>query len=212
MNRLPDSTKVYPRSNDTQTIYLKNVVNHPNIRIGDYTIYNDFKNDPRDFQKNNVLYHFPGSWDKLTIGKFCSVACGARFLMNISNHTLKSLSTYPFPLFGEEWSHDLKLGQTWDFRGDIVVGNDVWIGYEAVILSGVTIGDGAIIGTRALVNKDVQPYTIVGGMPAKPIRKRYPDSIIEVLLSLKWWNWPEERIQKALPFIQTGDIESLQKV
>lgn len=161
-------TKLYPRTGDRQTIYLKNAITDPNIQVGDYTMYNDFVNDPTKFQQNNVLYHYPVNQDKLIIGKFCSIACGAKFLFNSANHTQRSLSTYPFPLFFEEWGLDIKkVATAWDNKGDIIIGNDVWIGYEAVIMAGVTIGDGAIIGTRAIVTKDVPPYTIVGGGAGK---------------------------------------------
>lgn len=202
--------KIYPRTGDTQTIYLKNVITNPNIIVGDYTMYNDFVNDPRDFQKNNVLYHYPINHDRLVIGKFCSIACGAKFIFTSANHTLKSLSTYPFPLFFEEWGLDkADVADSWDNKGDIVVGNDVWIGYEAVIMSGVTIGDGAIIGTRAVVTKDVQPYTIVGGVPAKPIRKRFSDDIVASLLEIKWWEWETEKIKRNISAIQNGCIDEL---
>lgn len=188
---------IYPRSGDKETVYLKNVVTDPNIHIGDYTIYNDFVHDPRDFEKNNVLYHYPINGDRLIIGKFCSIACGAKFIFNSANHTLSSISTYPFPIFFEEWDLDVKnITKAWANKGDIVIGNDVWIGYEAVIFPGVTIGDGAVIGTRALVTKDVPPYTIVGGVPAKPIRKRFDPETIDLLLKTKWWDWPKERIAK----------------
>ena len=189
--------KLYPRTNDKQTIYLKYAISNPNITVGEYTMYNDFENDPTLFEKNNVLYHYPINKDKLVIGKFCSIACGAKFLFTSANHTMKSLSTYPFPLFFEEWGLDKKdVTKSWDNKGDIIIGNDVWIGYEAVILSGVTIGDGAIIGTRALVTKDVPPYTIVGGMPAKIIRKRFEEETINLLLEKKWWNWSREKMRK----------------
>ncbi|MEG0453299.1 MAG: CatB-related O-acetyltransferase [Coprobacillus sp.] len=201
---------VYPRTGDKQTIYLKNVISNPNIIIGDYTMYNDFVNDPIHFEQNNVLYHFPINQDKLIIGKFCSIACGAKFIFTSANHSLKSLSTYPFPLFFEEWSLDKKeVIQAWDNKGDIVIGNDVWIGYEAIIMSGVTIGDGAIIGTRAIVTKDVPPYTIVGGIPAKPIRKRFSDKTISTLLELKWWNWSSKKITDNIEAIKTGKLERL---
>jgi len=141
--------KIYPRTGDTQTVYLKNVITESGIEIGDYTIYNDFVNDPRDFEKNNVLYHYPINGDKLKVGKFCSIACGAKFLFTSANHKMHSISTYPFPIFFEEWGLDVtNITSAWDNKGDIVIGNDVWIGYEAIVLSGVTIGDGAIIGTR----------------------------------------------------------------
>lgn len=202
--------KIYPRTGDTQTIYLKNVITNPNITVGDYTMYNDFVNDPRDFQKNNVLYHYPINHDRLIIGKFCSIACGAKFIFTSANHTLKSLSTYPFPLFFEEWGLDkADVADSWDNKGDIVVGNDVWIGYEAVIMSGVTIGDGAIIGTRAVVTKDIPPYTIVGGVPAKPIRKRFADDIVASLLEIKWWEWETEKIKRNISAIQNGYIDEL---
>lgn len=200
--------KICPRSRDTETIYLKNVIHNPNIIVGDYTMYNDSAKDPTDFERNNVLYHYPINQDKLIIGKFCSIACGAKFLFNSANHNLSSLSTYPFPIFFEEWDLDAKdVTDAQDNKGDIVIGNDVWIGYEAVILAGVTIGDGAVIGTRAVVTKDVPPYTIVGGVPAKPIRKRFPEGTIELLLKLKWWDWTEERIRQHLSEIQSGNVE-----
>ncbi len=202
--------KTYPRKGDTQTVYLKNVITESGIEIGDYTMYNDFVNDPRDFEKNNVLYHYPINGDKLKVGKFCSIACGAKFLFTSANHTMHSISTYPFPIFFEEWGLDVtNITSAWDNKGDIVIGNDVWIGYEAVVLSGVTIGDGAIIGTRAVVTKDVPPYTIVGGIPAKPIRKRFSDEVISKLLELQWWNWPENRIKENIDAIQSGRIKDL---
>ena len=153
--------KIYPRTGDTQTVYLKNVIANDRIKVGDYT--------------------------------------------------MSSLSTYPFPIFFEEWGLDIKeITSAWDNKGDIVIGNDVWIGFEAVILSGVTIGDGAIIGTRAVVTKDVPPYTIVGGVPAKPIRKRFSDGVISELLKVQWWNWSENRIKKNIAAIQSGRIEDLE--
>ena len=206
---VPDSAKIYPRSGDTQIVYLKNVVKNSQIKIGDFTIYNDFVHDPRDFQKNNVLYHYPINQDKLVIGKFCSIACGAKFLMNSANHTLHSLSTYTFPLFYEAWPQEICPAAAWDNKGDIVVGNDVWIGYEAVILAGVTIGDGAIIGARAVVTRDVPPYTIVGGVPAKPIRKRFAEKDIASLLAIKWWDWPAKKLAAHLPDVQSGSIAAL---
>lgn len=202
--------QIYPRTGDRETVYLKNVVTDPNITVGDYTMYNDFVNDPRLFERNNVLYHYPVNRDRLVIGKFCSIACGARFLFTSANHNLRSLSTYPFPLFFEEWGLDkADVTDAWDNRGDIVVGNDVWIGYETVVLSGVTIGDGAIIGTRAVVTKDVPPYTIIGGVPARPIRKRFDDRTIAALLALRWWDWPRERIARNISAIQAGRIDLL---
>ena len=200
----------YPRTNDFQTIYLHSFIKSPNIIVGDYTIYNDFVNDPTLFEKNNVLYHYPINKDRLIIGKFCSIACGSKFLFNSANHTLKSLANYTFPLFFEEWGLDKKdVASAWDNKGDITIGNDVWIGYEAVIMSGVHIGDGAIIASRAIVTKDVPPYTIVGGTPAKEIRLRFDADTIAQLQKLQWWNWPIEKIRSNLPLIMNGEIDKL---
>ena len=204
--------KIYPRTNDRETVYLKNVIKNPNILVGDFTMYNDFVHDPQQFEKNNVLYHYPINHDKLIIGKFCSIACGAKFLFTSANHTQSSLSTYPFPIFFEEWGLDVQnITSAWDNKGDIMIGNDVWIGYETVIMSGVTIGDGAIIASRAVVTKDVPPYTIVGGVPAKTIRKRFSDDDIEALQKMKWWDWPIEQIQAHISEIQTGKMEELKR-
>ena len=173
-------------------------------------MYNDFVRDPRDFEKNNVLYHFPINRDRLIMGKFCSIACGAKFLFTSANHTQKSLSTYPFPIFFDEWDLDVEdITSAWDRKGDIIIGNDVWIGYEAVIMSGVTIGDGAIIGARSVVTKDIPPYTIVGGVPARQIRRRFSEETIAALLELKWWNWPREKIARKIEAIKNGDMKAL---
>ena len=203
-------TKIYPRTGDKQTIYLKAVIKDPLIEVGDYTIYNDFVADPLLFEKNNVLYHYPIHREELIIGKFCSIACGTKFLFNCANHTLKSLSTYTFPLFYEEWELEKSnITTAWDNKGDIVIGNDVWIGYEAVIMAGVHIGDGAIIAARAVVTKDVPPYTIVGGTPAKEIRKRFDAEVIEQLLILKWWDWSTDKIHQCLPYIAESKLDEL---
>ena len=200
--------KIYPREGDRETVYLKNVVTDPGIQVGEFTMYNDFVHDPREFEKKNVLYHYPVNKEKLVIGKFCSIACGAKFLFNSANHTLSSFSTYPFPIFFDEWGLEKSdVAAAWDRKGDIMIGNDVWIGYEAVILAGVTIGDGAVIGARAVVTKDVPPYDIVGGVPARVIRSRFPEETVKALLRLKWWDWPAERIQEKLAEIREGRFE-----
>lgn len=205
--------KIYPRTNDFQTIYLNSVISNPYISVGEYSIYNDFVNGPTLFEQNNVLYHYPINHDRLVIGKFCSIACGAKFIFTSANHTLSSLATYTFPLFYEEWDLEKKdVTSAWDNKGDIVIGNDVWIGYEAVILSGVHIGDGAIIGTRSVVTKDVLPYTVVAGSPAKEIKKRFNDGTINKLQRSKWWDWPYDKIQCSLPYIMNGEIGKIIKI
>ena len=202
--------KLYPRTGDLHTIYLQHAIENPNIQVGAYTMYHEFAYDPTLFEKNNVLYQYPINHDRLIIGKFCSIASGVRFLFNSANHALGSLSTYPFPLFYEEWGLTPdQVTRAWDNKGDIVVGNDVWIGYQAVVLAGVCIGDGAIIGACAVVTNDVPPYTIVGGVPARPIRKRFPQQTIDRLQSLRWWDWPEERIANNLEALIDGRLEAL---
>lgn len=203
--------KIYPIEGDTQTVYLNAVISKPSIKVGDYTIYNSLKDDPRNFETNNVLYHYNPPFDEqLVIGKFCAIASDVKFIFNAANHTLKSLSTYTFPEFFEEWGYKVdNITEAFDTKGDIIIGNDVWIGYDARILAGVTIGDGAIIGTNAIVTKDIPPYAIVGGVPAKIIKYRFDEETIGKLLSLKWWNWSKEILKKAIPIIQKGNIEIL---
>lgn len=189
---------------------MQAAITRPNILVGDYTIYNDFRSDPREFEKNNVLYQYPVNHDRLIIGKFCSIACGATFIFNSANHRQDSLSSYTFPLFYEEWQLDKsQVASAWDNKGDIVIGNDVWIGYEATILSGVEIGDGAIIGAKAVVTKDVPPYSVVGGVPAKQIKQRFDSETIQRLRQLKWWDWSQEKIRQAIPYLKNGNIDRL---
>ena len=153
---------------------------------------------------------YPRPHDKQTV-YLKDVITGAEFLFTSGNHSMQSLSTYTFPIFFDEWGLDAKnICQAWDNKGDIVIGNDVWIGYEAVIMSGVKIGNGAIIGTRAVVTKDVPPYTIVGGVPAKPIRRRFDDATIEKLEVLRWWDWDYEKIKRSIPAIQSGNLAALE--
>ncbi|MBE6021954.1 MAG: CatB-related O-acetyltransferase [Cellulosilyticum sp.] len=205
--------KIYPRSGDNQTVYLNQVITRENIQVGEYTMYNDFFNNPCDFEKNNVLYHYPVNQDKLIIGKYCSIACGAKFIFTSANHSKQSLSNYPFPIFFEEWGlKGEEITRAWDNKGDIVIGNDVWIGYEAIIMQGVTIGDGAIIGTRAVVTKDVPPYGVVGGVPAKLIKKRFDADTIERLLEIQWWNWEAAKVKAYLPAIMEGNVRQLESI
>lgn len=200
----PDPNTIFPIKGVTRTCFLKNIITKPQIIVGDYTYYDD-PHDVYNFEKN-VLYLYGFSEDKLIIGKFCQIATGVRFLTNGGNHPMQGLSTYPFKVFGEAWSSsDLDVVS----KGDIVVGNDVWIGNAATIMQGIHIGDGAIIGTNALVTKDVEPYTIVGGNPAKMIRQRFDDETIQCLMELAWWDWPVEKITKHLDSLVKGDLSSL---
>ncbi|WP_419787107.1 CatB-related O-acetyltransferase [Pseudodesulfovibrio sp.] len=199
---------LFPRSNDTQTCTLKEAVTRDNIIVGDHTYYHDF-DDPLKFQDRNVLYHYQVNHDRLVIGKFCSIAHGAKFLFNGGNHKAEACVNYPFAIFGELWEHELVVNSGWDNKGDIIVGNDVWIGFEALIMPGVTISNGARIGSRAIVTRDVQPYEIVAGSPARPIRKRFPDNEIAMLEEIRWWDWPDERIKHNIPLLIQGDPAAL---
>lgn len=203
----PDPHTIYPIKSVTRTVYLKNIINNPQIIVGDYTYYDDPEN-VHNFEKN-VLYLFEFMGDKLIIGKFCQIATGVRFIMNGSNHAMNGFSTYPFKVFGGEWS---KASLDVKNKGDTLVGNDVWIGNNATIMQGIKIGDGAVIGTNSLVTKDVEPYTIVGGNPAREIRKRFDKETIKFLLELKWWNWDVEKITNHLYLITSGNINELKRI
>ncbi len=204
MIRHPDPNSIFPIEGVKRTCFLKNIITKPQIIVGDYTYYDD-PVDVYNFEKN-VLYLFDFSIDKLIIGKFCQIATGVRFITNGANHPMNGVSTYPFKAFRQSWSN---VPMDVPNKGDIVIGNDVWIGNAVTIMQGVKIGDGAIIGTNALVSRDVEPYTIVGGNPARVIRKRFDDETIDFLLKLAWWNWPIDKITRYADSIATGDIDVL---
>jgi len=202
----PDKDNIFPLENYDRLCFLKNIIKNPNIIVGDYTYYDDFEN-VHNFE-NNVKYHFDFVGDKLIIGKFCMIASDVTFIMNGANHLSQSISSYPFAIFGHGWEDAMKT-KSYHTKGDTIIGNDVCIGHNANIMPGVTIGDGAIIATNATVTKDVEPYTIVGGNPAKPIKKRFSNSEIEYLLKLQWWNWDIERITKNIKTLTGNNLEQL---
>lgn len=203
----PDKNTKFPLAHYDRLCFLKNVVTNPNIIVGDYTYYDDFEH-VENFEKN-VKYLFDFTGDKLFIGKFCMIASGVTFIMNGANHLTDAITTYPFAIFGNGWENAME-GRTYPFKGDLVIGNDVWIGYNATIMAGVTIGDGAIIATNATVTKDVPPYAIVGGNPAKVIRLRFADDVIERLLRLKWWDWDVEKITRNVQHLTGLDLDQLE--
>lgn len=202
-----DPQDKHPMRGFPQVCFIKNTVSNPNIIIGDYTYYDD-PEDSENFERN-VLYHFPFVGDRLIIGKFCALARGVKFIMNGANHQLDGFSTYPFGIFGNGWERVMPPEDESPFKGDTVVGNDVWIGYEAVIMPGVQIGDGAIVAAKSVVVKDVPPYTIVGGNPAQPIRQRFEDAVVRSLLQIAWWHWDIEKISRNLEKIVAADLEAL---
>ncbi len=202
----PNKNQKFPLKNYNRLCFLKNIIKNPNILVGDYTYYDDF-DDVENFEKN-VKYHFDFIGDKLIIGKFCMIASGVTFIMNGGNHLSEALTSYPFAIFGEDWSAAME-GKEYPSKGDTIVGNDVWVGSGATIMPGVTIGDGAIIATKAVVTKDVAPYTIVGGHPAQEIRKRFPESTVNKLLELRWWDWPIDKITKNVQQLTGTSISKL---
>ncbi|MFT6658573.1 CatB-related O-acetyltransferase [Maritalea sp.] len=191
-----------------QLIFLKNFITRPDIEVGDFTYYDD-EDDAAAFERRNVLYHYDFVGDKLIIGKFCSLAKDCTFLMNGANHTFTAFSTFPFAIFQNGWGDGDVMQLKSQSRGDTVVGNDVWIGMAATIMPGVTIGDGAIIGAHCVVAKDVAPYSIVVGNPAREVRKRFEADIVATLLKTKWWDWPIEKITRNLEAITNGDLDGM---
>ena len=207
--QIPDKDKKFPIENSKELGFLKNFITHPKIEVGDYTYYHD-ADGVENFEKN-VKYLFDFNPDKLIIGKFCMIATGATFIMNGGNHLTDAISTYPFAAFGKSWVNAME-GKSYPQKGDTIIGNDVWIGYQATIMPGVKIGDGAIIASKSVVIKDVAPYSVVGGNPAKEITKRYSEEEIETLTQISWWNWPIEKITEHLQDLTNADVAALSKL
>lgn len=201
----PDPTARYPIAAHPRVAFLRAIITSPLIVAGDYSYYDD-PAGPEGFERN-VLYH--SGPEKLIIGKFCAIASGVKFIMNAANHKLDGVSTYPFPIFGGGWEGHMDLLMDLPNRGDTVIGNDVWLGHEALIMPGVTIGDGAIVATRAVVTRDVPPYAVVGGNPARVVRKRFAEADIAALLALRWWDWPLAKISDNIRLLMRPDLDGL---
>lgn len=204
--KIPDKDVKFPLPNYDRLCFLKNVVKNPNIIVGDYTYYDDFET-VENFEKN-VKYLFDFTGDKLIIGKFCMIASDVTFIMNGANHLSKAISSYPFAIFGGDWSSAME-GKSYPTKGNTEIGNDVWIGYGATIMPGVKVGHGAIIATKSVVTSDVEPYTIVGGNPAKTSRKRFSEEKIKQLLDLQWWDWPLEKITEQVGNLTGTEVDEL---
>lgn len=202
---IPDKHQKFPLAQHKTLCFLKNVITNPNIEVGDYTYYDDFE-DVNNFEKN-VKYHFDFIGDKLIIGKFCMIASGVKFIMNGGNHLTESISSYPFAIFGKDWSHAMN-GKGYPNKGNTVIGNDVWIGHNATIMPGIQIGDGAIIAANSTVVKNVAPYSIIGGNPSKEIKKRFNPAQIDELLKIQWWHWDIEKITKNVQQLTSENINS----
>jgi virginiamycin A acetyltransferase len=206
--KVPNKDSIFPLEGYHRLCFLKNVVKNPNIIIGDYTYYDDFENV--DNFERNVKYHFDFIGDKLIIGKFCMIASDVKFIMNGANHLTKSISSYPFSIFGKDWKNAME-GKQYPTKGNTEIGNDVWIGFNSIIMPGVKIGDGAIIAANSTVTKNVEPYAIVGGNPAKEIKKRFSKEQIEKLLELKWWDWEIEKITRNVQNLTSEYFEDLKE-
>ncbi len=201
---VPDPNSVYPNANLRRICFIRNVIKNPNIIVGEYTYYDD-PDGAADFEKH-VTHHYDFLGDRLIIGKFCAIAKGVEFIMNGANHRMGSATTYPFNVMGNGWEKAMPTLGELPFKGDTIVGNDVWIGQNVTVMPGVHIGDGAIIAANATVTKDVPAYHIAGGNPAKIIRKRFDDALIAFLIDLKWWDWPAEKIYANLDVLCSADL------
>jgi virginiamycin A acetyltransferase len=207
----PDPAVRHPLPGHPRVVFLKAVVDRPNIVVGDFSYYDD-PVAPERFQDDCVLHHYDFLGDRLVIGRYVAVASGVRFVMNGANHAMTGFSTFPFGIFGDGWEKDfdfetIRAG----LKGDTVVGDDVWIGMEALVMPGVTIGPGAIVAARSVVARDVPPYAIVAGNPARVVRLRFPEAVIDELLAIAWWNWPVEKVTRNLKAIMGADLDALRR-
>ncbi|WP_143960290.1 CatB-related O-acetyltransferase [Litoribacter populi] len=200
----PDKNTPFPLPHYGRLCFLKNIITNPNIIVGDYTYYDDFE-DVHNFEKN-VKYHFDFIGDKLFIGKFCMIASDVTFIMNGGNHLTDALTSYPFAIFGHGWEKAME-GRSYPSKGDTHIGNDVWIGHRATIMPGVRVGDGAIIASHAVVTKDVEPYTVVAGNPAREVKKRFSDEKIQKLLEIRWWDWEIDKITRNVQHLTGNDLD-----
>ncbi len=209
-DRIPDPNVIFPNEYKT-SCYIKNVVTAPNIFIGDYTYYDD-THAPEDFETNNVLFNYPEFGDKLVIGKFCAIASGTKFIMGPANHRISSFTTYPFHVFGGLWQENTPphLSQL-PHKGDIHIGNDVWLGRECTVMPGAEIGDGSIAAACSVITGKFPPYSLIGGNPARLIRRRFNEERIHFLLRLKWWDLPPEELSEILPLLCDPDLEKAEE-
>lgn len=204
----PDPTSIYPIKGYNNLVFLKNFVTATNISIGEYTYFDDFKNGCENFETHNVLYNYDFSKVKLVIGRFCAIAAETKFIMT-GDHKTNAFSTYPFPIFNNGWENVYNITDL-PVKGNIVVGNDVWFGYDCIIKNGVSIGNGAIIAARAVVVKDVPAYSVVAGNPAQVVKMRFDALTVERLQKISWWNWDIEKINRNLKLICELDIDKLE--
>jgi len=206
----PDPNCIHPNENIRQLVYIKNVITKPNIHVGEYTYYDDA--DGAEHFEDHVTHHYEFLGDRLIIGKFCAIAKGIEFVMNGANHRMNSVTTYPFNIMGNGWEKHAPLPSELPYKGDTIVGNDVWIGQNVTVMPGIHIGDGAIIGANSVVAKNIPPYCIAAGNPCRVIRKRFDDELIEYLLEIKWWNWNPDKIFRNMDALCSGDLNAIRHI
>ena len=202
--KIPNPNTIHPIAGYDKEIYIKPTIKNKNIIVGDFSYIAD-----SDFE-SHVTHHYEWNNDKIIIGKFCQIASGVEFVMNGANHQMNAVSTFPFYTL-EGWEQNLPSQNDLPIKGDTIIGNDVWIGQNATILPGVHIGDGAIIGANSVVGSNVDPYTIVAGNPAKPIRKRFDDELINIMEKLKWWDKSIEEINSLIPLLTSSDLAKIKE-
>ena len=206
MPKIPDPNAIFPNEYGT-TCFIRNVIKAPNISVGEYTYY-DSEDHPELFEQTNVLFNYPFFGDKLIIGKFCQIAHGTTFMMGAASHRLGGATTYPFNVMGGVWREiSTPHIEELPHKGDTVIGNDVWLGRNCTILPGVKIGNGAIVAACSVVTKDVAPYTVVGGNPARFLKKRFDDGTAALLEELRWWDLPPEELTEIIPVLCDTDMK-----
>lgn len=206
----PNPSSIHPNEAIPQVVFIKNVITRPNIQVGDYTYYDDVCG--AEAFESHVTHHYPFLGDKLIIGKFCAIGKGIEFIMNGANHRMASVTTYPFNLMGGGWEAFTPSLEQLPFKGDTVVGNDVWFGQNVTVLPGIHIGDGAIIGANSVVAKDIPPYTIAAGNPCRVLRQRFDPELTRYLLELKWWDWPADKIFANMEALCSGDLSKIRTI
>ncbi|MGH6760547.1 MAG: CatB-related O-acetyltransferase [Phyllobacterium sp.] len=207
----PDPETINPLPHHSRVGFLKPIVTASNIQVGEFSYYDD-PDGPEHFVERCVLHHYDFLGDRLVIGRFCALATGVRFIMNGANHVTSAISTFPFNIFGNGWEsgfdpESYKAG----LRGDTIIGNDVWIGMEAIIMPGVSVGDGAIIAARSVVTRDVPPYAVVAGNPARIVKMRFDEALVARLLAVAWWSWPVDKLTRNLDALRGLDIDRLEQ-
>lgn len=207
---MPNPNSIYPNENIKEIVYIKNVITRPNIIVGEYTYYDD-KDGAENFEEH-VTHHYEFIGDKLIIGKFCAIAKGIEFIMNGANHRINSVTTYPFNIMGGDWEQFTPGINEIPFKGDTIVGNDVWIGQNVTVMPGVHIGDGAVIGANSVVAKNIPPYSIAVGNPCRVVRMRFDEELTKYLLELKWWDWSADKIFKNMSALCSSDLQKIRNI